>query len=304
MADLLANPHSCAACKALGCKMKCPCKQVNYCGKDCQKADWPLHKLRCAALMDRKVKDKKRELGKDDIKVGHARLDAGKIHYKEGRYQEAERCLIEARRIYTEHYGNEAAKRFGEEHKVAYNAYNPEIADVCICLGELYDASGQYDKSIEVLQEALDIRRRIDETGRSIEVGEALSLMARTLSSMHRHKEALAMQEQAQVIYEETFGAEHESTADVLSDKAHTYMGLQQLDKALETYQRVHRIWAKVHGAESEEAATTISNIGCVYGSLGMLAEEKAQYQEALKICRRLHGEKHPSVSVAAHACL
>jgi len=52
MADLLDNPKLCANCSEPGCSLRCPCKQVQYCGKECQKADWPKHKGVCRDRMD------------------------------------------------------------------------------------------------------------------------------------------------------------------------------------------------------------------------------------------------------------
>jgi hypothetical protein len=91
MADLLHNPRLCGGCDSGGCELKCACKLVYYCGRECQKKDWPRHKKNCAAALDKKVKDVKREHGKDDVRLASARFDAAKSHFQQGRYAEAER---------------------------------------------------------------------------------------------------------------------------------------------------------------------------------------------------------------------
>ena len=100
MSDLVENPKLCAKCGAPDSSAKCPCKQVQYCSKECQLADWPSHKLQCRARLDKKVNKAKKQHGREDEAVSNARMNAGHAHGLEGRYLEAVRCYVEARRIY------------------------------------------------------------------------------------------------------------------------------------------------------------------------------------------------------------
>jgi hypothetical protein len=63
MADLVENPKLCAKCGASDSSAKCPCKQVQYCCKECQVADWPSHKKVCRARLDKKVGKAKKQHG-------------------------------------------------------------------------------------------------------------------------------------------------------------------------------------------------------------------------------------------------
>ena len=63
MADLVENPKLCAKCGAPDSSAKCPCKQVQYCCKECQVADWPFHKKVCRARLDKKVNKAKKQHG-------------------------------------------------------------------------------------------------------------------------------------------------------------------------------------------------------------------------------------------------
>ena len=38
---------SCFVCKKEGAKHCSRCRLIYYCGVECQKKDWPLHKLKC-----------------------------------------------------------------------------------------------------------------------------------------------------------------------------------------------------------------------------------------------------------------
>src|SRR6056300_1680512 len=105
MLELLANPKICGACNKPGCSLKCPCKLVFYCGEECQRSHWPTHKKDCRLALAKKVKDAKREHGRDNEAVAEARTEAGRAHQDQGRFREAEQCFLEARRIYQEIYG-------------------------------------------------------------------------------------------------------------------------------------------------------------------------------------------------------
>ena len=111
MADLLKNPKLCGACNAPGCKLKCACKLVFYCGAECQGKDWPRHKKECVKSQARKIKEARREHGKDDVAVAQARCEAGNTLRSQGRYREAERCYLDARGIYEEVGGESSADR-------------------------------------------------------------------------------------------------------------------------------------------------------------------------------------------------
>src|SRR6056300_789433 len=131
MSELLANPKICGACSKPGCSLKCPCKLVFYCGEECQRAHWPTHKKDCRLAHAKKVKDAKREHGRDDEAVAKARQDAGIAHQNQGRFREAEQCYLEARRIDMEIHGEG----------------NPVSALISCMLGDLYCSMGRYDES-------------------------------------------------------------------------------------------------------------------------------------------------------------
>ena len=105
MTDLLTNPMLCANCGAPNSSLKCPCKQVQYCSKECQGADWPSHKKKCRDRLDKKVAKAKKQHGREGAAVAEARIAAADAHMDEGRYGEAERLYLEARRIFTAAHG-------------------------------------------------------------------------------------------------------------------------------------------------------------------------------------------------------
>ena len=146
MSELLANPKVCGACNKPGCSLKCACKLVFYCGGECQRAHWPTHKKDCRLALAKRVKDAKREHGRDNEAVAKARLDAGDAHQGQGRFREAEQCYLEARRIYLEIHG--------EGNRIS--------ATVSVALGDLYSSMGRYDKALAMQLECLDAFRSSD----------------------------------------------------------------------------------------------------------------------------------------------
>lgn len=42
--------HTCTICNASDAKLCSSCHSISYCSKECQKADWPLHKTICKGL--------------------------------------------------------------------------------------------------------------------------------------------------------------------------------------------------------------------------------------------------------------
>src|SRR6056300_1139090 len=88
MADLVENPKLCAKCGAPDSSANCPCKQVQYCCKECQVADWPFHKQKCRARLDKKVNKAKKQHGREDEAVADARMEAGDAHGWEERFRE------------------------------------------------------------------------------------------------------------------------------------------------------------------------------------------------------------------------
>ena len=260
--------------------MKCPCKQVNYCGPACQKADWPSHKPECAFALDKQLKKAKREHGKDNVEVANARLDAGISHMKEGRFGEAERCFLKARQVFTAAHGEE----------------NAGTATACMYLGQVYDNMGRKDESIKMLKLSLRIFRRTQVEGeRHLGVGNSLRLMGRSLASQGK-LEALERLEEAHGVYKDALGEEHASVAHVLCDMGDAYWKLGQDDKALEVFHESLRISRITQ--HDKRMAEPLGMIGRILMSQDRLVEARASLEEALEILRRLHSDKHPNVAV------
>jgi len=68
------DPKFCTRCWAAWCTLKCPCKQGYYCGAERQRAEWALHKKKCAIALAKAVKEARHEHGREDFAVADSRF--------------------------------------------------------------------------------------------------------------------------------------------------------------------------------------------------------------------------------------
>jgi len=186
MSELLANPKICGCCSEPGCTLKCACKLVYYCGTECQGKHWPEHKKVCTVLHAKKVKDSKREHGKDGTETGDARLQAAKALEEQGRFKEAERCYLEARRI----------ARLNQGEGVL-------LAEIDVAIGHMYMVIGRYSESMTMFQDGLRIFSST--VGRrSSAAGRALGSIGDLLMEQGQISQAFAKITEAHSIFTET----------------------------------------------------------------------------------------------------
>jgi tetratricopeptide (TPR) repeat protein len=291
MADLLPNPRICGGCGAGGCGLKCNCKTVHYCGKECQRKDWPVHKLSCIARLDKKLKEAKREHGKDAPKVGEARYNAGLNHRLHGRYGDAERCFLEARRILLK-YCSENPGQFdyilGDVHK--------ELAQTYLQMERFDQALENGEKSAEVYRRTLGERSR--------EAVDALQRIGTIYRCQGKIEKALETTEESLKILIETVGPEHHLVANAYSTMGICYGQMKRLDEARATHEEALRIYRMMGGDGTDPknggsfaVATALGNLGILLCEQQKYDEARANYEEALGIFRRIHGEKHPTVA-------
>ena len=335
MAELLKNPKICGACDKPDCKLKCACKLVFYCGAECQGKDWPNHKKKCSVALVKKMKAAKREhAGTNDLAVADARVNAGEVLRTQGRHREAERCYLEAYRIYKEVDGPDSLR----------------LGMICRGIGEMYGTMARFDESMEMLREAARIFRVADGE-RGCHMGRVLRTMTETLRLNNKFKEALATCEEAKSIILENLGPEHEELGYLLTAEGNCYSGMGKQEKARVAYEESLRIKRITHGDDSDSVANCLQvknpaarrnpkirfracihacvrgdregllachraiycrftekrihfvagwqNLGHIFMGMGKLEEARSHYEETLKIKRRVHGEKHHHVANA-----
>lgn len=91
-----------------------------------------MHKKNFSVSLVKKIRQAKREHGKDDVLVAMARVEAADALREQGWYKDAERCYLDARRIAVEVEGDGS-----------FNA-----GAISSSLGQLYGSIGRYDESM------------------------------------------------------------------------------------------------------------------------------------------------------------
>ena len=270
-------PKLCAKCSSPGCNLRCSCRQVMYCNKACQTADWSSHKKACAFHLEKVMLKAEKEHGKDSVPVAEARMRLGVCHREEGRIDLAEKSLLKAHRIF--------AAKCGAEDRTTARA--------CVHLADLYGRIGKFREMFEMFSESIRIFGRTDGE-RSVAVAQVSRKLAVFIGTLGRHKEAIEKLDEAHSIYEETFGPEHANVALVLMEKAESYRQLGQLDRALEMSEEALRIKRRdPEFAENDGFAAALGDVGNVLFDQGRYPEAMAKFEEALAIFRRLHGDTH-----------
>lgn len=268
----------CSVCGTEGSHYRCECGNRDYCGPECQNSEWKEHRQECTWYLGKKLAERRKKLGKDDALIGESHFDIAAIHYEHGQYEEAERNLIEAKRIYAS----------------VHNPEHPKVADACSNLGSVYQEMGRYGDSLKMYGQALEIFRT---DGDREEVASTLHNMGNVCWFQALLEEAVEHYVAALDILYVIVGKEHARVARSLGNVGVIYRELGRYDeslKALESALKIHRV---ERGNDSEPVASSLLNIGTVFFEQGRYEEARVKYEESRGIYRRVHGQKHPSVA-------
>ena len=277
MDHLLINPKICGECSVPGCHLKCSCKTVFYCGPKCQMKHWRVHKKVCVVALARKIRHARREHGQDNVVVALARLEAGNALRKQGRFGDAERCLLDADRICSEVNLRESR-----------NNQDDLQGQIYLGLGMTYWDMDLHDEALKFLQKGLGVFRNTKGEG-SQEVGRALVCIGDILHSRGSYEESLKALEEGNQILQEVIGVDRMSLADIMLSRGICYLHMGELDKARFMFEESLR--------SNRNNPYTLLQLGVVERKIGCLAKASVLFQEALGVARSLYGENHTTVS-------
>ena len=152
-------------------------------------------------------------------------------------------------------------------------------------LGSLYRQTGNTQKALEYLNQALSIEHSSGKRG-----SEALTLniMGRVYTDLGQEQKALELFNQILPVWREMGNRPGE--ANTLNNMGRVYNNLAQRQKALEYLNEALPIWREVHNRAGE--ASTLDNIGRAYSDMGQGAEALDYYNQALPIWRQV-GERN-----------
>lgn len=225
-------------------------------------------------------------------------MKAGDAFVFEGRFAEAERYYLEARRIFTAAHGKD----------------HISFANCCLKLSRVYDRmcmSEEYKEEISKSSNSglrISLEKLINGADDPLEkmmddfVSGAVESGYLTTCSTRLDDELL------QAVKSNLKLEKRRAPVQVEGDDRmyiiHSFLGFQhkirgEPGKALKMFQKALRIRRLADKAVDERVADELINISDIFLEQERLVEARANYEEALGILRRLHGEKHPKVAYA-----
>jgi tetratricopeptide (TPR) repeat protein len=185
--------------------------------------------------------------------------------------------------------------------KINFMNFNERISGAFLNnLGHVYEAMGQYDRSLECYQQALAI---FTELKRRRPEAEQLRGLGWVYLNLGHYDRALEYNQKALAIIREERDCFLEGA--LLSNLGWLYFRMDRYDRAREYYQEalaIHRAWCiqpfnrpfelRNRGAE----AIDLNGLGCIYKAMGQHGQAREFLQQALAINRKIKdrsGEGH-----------
>ena len=201
----------------------------------------------------------------------------------------------------------------------------------------LYAKISNFDKALELLYKALNIREKIlgvehintantyhsigyvysqyDYTKALEYYEKALIIREKVLGKEHsdvaasynnigyvyyfqgNYSKMLEYLQKALIIHEKVLGKEHPNVAMSYHNIGYVYYFQGNYSKALEYYQKALIMREKVLGNEHQDIAASYNNIGLVYHTQGNYSKALEYYQKALSIWEKVLGNEHPNTA-------
>jgi len=161
-------------------------------------------------------------------------------------------------------------------------------------LGELYTATGAYDKAAPRLQTALETRKRLLNADHE-KIAQTLQALANLNKQTGKAADAENLFRQAVSIYGKTVGGEHPDYANALEGLALFYSARSQYDLAEPLLARILEIREKVFGPDHHDVGVSLDALGLIKFHQRHYPEAAALYLRALVIwggsmARKTHG--------------
>ncbi len=164
-------------------------------------------------------------------------------------------------------------------------------------LGYILLTKGQFEASIEQLQQAIDGFREAGQN-ESKEAATALAHLSFAFYNSGKRNEAEEAGQVALQIRERLFGNISEEVAASYNDLGTLY-GVSNPDKALDYYEMAQTIYVQKREADHPKLAIAASNIGFAYLQLQLYGDAVANFETALAIWKKRYPQGHPNQALA-----
>jgi tetratricopeptide (TPR) repeat protein len=196
----------------------------------------------------------------------------GRILHEMGEYRQAEKCY----------------KRMLEEAQGA-------VGDARSGIGWAQYRCKEFEKSLEHLEQALDIRRQV--LGENhVKVGDCFRRIGGVYWEQGNYKEALVNVKKAIEIHERPPAVDPMSLALTYHTAAIIYHKTNKTDLALQYYNKILKVQQANLPSDHPDIALTYNNLGAYYSDTENLAKALEYYEKSLHIRRKILPPTHASV--------
>ncbi|GJM44132.1 MAG: hypothetical protein DHS20C21_09740 [Gemmatimonadota bacterium] len=163
-------------------------------------------------------------------------------------------------------------------------------------LGGVYHGLGIYDKSEEMLRNALELQR--DELGpRHADVGRTLSLLCTVLHDTGEYDQSVEAGREGLAILRESLGTQNRDVALTMSGLAVSLQSSGNLEEAEPLFREAADIFLELDGPESDDFAWCTMSLGYLLHAKGDDESAVGLYETALATQRRLFPQAHPDLA-------
>ena len=148
-------------------------------------------------------------------------------------------------------------------------------ARIMSTIGLVYRSLGDYDRSMDLEGQALDVRREILGDG-SVEVAESLDNLGSLAYYRGRYQEAERLLERSLEIRERSLGPDHPDVATALHNLAAISSEQGDLERAEPLYRRSLAIRERTFGTDHREVVLSLGNLAVLFEHRGAPEEAEA----------------------------
>lgn len=180
-------------------------------------------------------------------------------------------------------------------------ADQPEAqAEILTVLGRLYRLFGAFERSQDLLQQALVSGERAfgDE---DVRIAQTLNELGSVLAQKGDYVAAADRLERALALRRRLFGNEHADVAVTLVELARLYEDRGMLDRAEPLHREALGIRQRVLGVGDRETAVSLNGLGSILRLNGDLDGAEAMIREGLEVNRRTRGDAHANTGSTLH---
>ncbi|KAH8834492.1 hypothetical protein DL96DRAFT_495498 [Flagelloscypha sp. PMI_526] len=160
-------------------------------------------------------------------------------------------------------------------------------------MGDAFWRGGLLHMSLDVFrQELTENQRRLGASHPDTLL--SMYKLARTYTSLGRHRDALELNEQAVEMQSRILGEENQATLATMSALATTYSDLGQYHNALEMDELVLKLRRQTFGEEHRDTLASMNHLTITYSRLGRYRDALELSERVLELRKQILGDEHP----------